>query len=96
MNIIYRVHAVKRMFERDVSKECVEDVLLNGEIIENYPEDKPYPSFLILGFCGERAVHIVFSKDGEPGPVSVKLYNKLRAIQYGDEPDPYGWVTVLE
>ena len=38
----------------------------------------------------------VFSKDGSPGPVSEKLYNKLRAIQYGDEPDTHGWVTVVE
>jgi branched-chain amino acid aminotransferase len=34
-----------------------------------------------------------FGKEGEPGPISVKLYNKLRAIQYGDEEDKYGWVT---
>ncbi len=38
----------------------------------------------------------VFSKDGEPGPISLKLYNKLRAIQYGDEPDVHGWVTIVE
>ena len=38
----------------------------------------------------------VFSKDGKAGPVSEKLYNKLRAIQYGDEPDPFGWVRILE
>lgn len=38
----------------------------------------------------------VISKDGKPGPWSTKLYNKLRAIQYGDESDPYGWVTVLD
>lgn len=38
----------------------------------------------------------IFSKEGEPGPVSLKLYNKLRAIQYGDEADRYGWVTVLD
>ncbi|NDV45626.1 branched-chain amino acid aminotransferase [Paludibacter sp. 221] len=38
----------------------------------------------------------VFSKDGKPGPISEKLYNKLRAIQYGDEPDTHGWVTVVE
>ncbi len=38
----------------------------------------------------------VFSKDGKPGPVSEQLYHKLRAIQYGDEPDPYGWVTVVD
>lgn len=37
----------------------------------------------------------VFSKDGEPGPVSTRLYNKLRNIQYGIEPDVHGWVTVL-
>ena len=37
----------------------------------------------------------VFSKDGEPGPVSTKLYNKLRAIQYGDEEDKLGWITIV-
>ena len=37
----------------------------------------------------------VFSKDGKPGPVCEKLYHQLRAIQYGDVPDQYGWVTIL-
>lgn len=36
------------------------------------------------------------SKDGNPGPICEKLYNKLRAIQYGDETDPYGWVEIIE
>jgi hypothetical protein len=27
----------------------------------------------------------------EPGAWSLKLYDKLLAIQNGDEPDPYGW-----
>jgi branched-chain amino acid aminotransferase len=31
----------------------------------------------------------------EPGKWSVKLYNKLRAIQYGDEPDNYGWTEIV-
>lgn len=38
----------------------------------------------------------VFSEDGVAGPVCTKLYNKLRAIQYGDEPDKYGWITIIE
>ena len=38
----------------------------------------------------------VFSKDGKPGATSEKLYNKLRAIQYGDEPDTRGWITIVE
>ena len=37
----------------------------------------------------------VFSKDGKPGPVCEKLYHKLRAIQYGDDEDIHGWVTIL-
>lgn len=38
----------------------------------------------------------VISKDGNAGPISTKLYNKLRAIQLGDEPDTHGWVTILD
>ena len=37
-----------------------------------------------------------FSKDGKPGAICEKLYNKLRAIQYGDEPDTHNWVTIVE
>jgi branched-chain amino acid aminotransferase len=32
----------------------------------------------------------------EPGEVCTKLYEKLRAIQYGDEADKYGWVTIVD
>jgi len=37
-----------------------------------------------------------YCKDGKPGPVSLKLFNKLVGIQYGDEPDEFGWITVLD
>jgi branched-chain amino acid aminotransferase len=32
----------------------------------------------------------------EPGKISSQLYNKLRAIQYGDEPDRHNWITFVE
>lgn len=38
----------------------------------------------------------IIAKDGKPGPMSTKLYNELRGIQYGDRPDKHGWVTVIE
>lgn len=38
----------------------------------------------------------IYSKDGSPGKICESLYNKLRAIQYGEEEDKYGWVTILE
>jgi len=61
------------------------------------------------GACGTAAVispiHKVYDPgedktyvigNGEPGPVSTRLYQHLTAIQLGDEPDQHGWVTVLE
>jgi branched-chain amino acid aminotransferase len=36
-----------------------------------------------------------FSKDNKPGPVSTKLYDQLRAIQFGDAPDKHNWITYL-
>ncbi|MCM1451381.1 MAG: branched-chain amino acid aminotransferase [Clostridium sp.] len=37
----------------------------------------------------------VISKDGNPGPITTALYNKLRAIQLGEEEDIHGWNTIL-
>jgi branched-chain amino acid aminotransferase len=37
-----------------------------------------------------------YCKDGNPGPVSMKLYNKLVGIQNGYEKDEFGWMTVVE
>ncbi len=36
-----------------------------------------------------------YCEDGKAGPKSTMLYNKLRAIQYAEEPDPYDWVEVI-
>lgn len=44
----------------------------------------------------EKGLSYVFSEDGKPGPISEKLYNKLRGIQLGEEPDTHGWVTIVE
>ncbi|KGN73354.1 branched-chain amino acid aminotransferase [Porphyromonas macacae] len=38
----------------------------------------------------------IISKDGKAGPTCEKLYNKLRAIQYGEEPDTHNWVMILD
>ncbi len=37
-----------------------------------------------------------YAKDGKAGPWSTRLFQKLQAIQYGDEPDVHGWVTMLD
>jgi branched-chain amino acid aminotransferase len=37
-----------------------------------------------------------YCKDGKPGVETMKLYKKLTAIQCGDEPDPFGWITIVD
>lgn len=37
-----------------------------------------------------------YCKDGKAGPLSTKLYERLRGIQYGDIPDTHGWNTIIE
>jgi len=55
--LIFRVHAIQRMFERGIRKEDVRQILLTGAVIEEYPEDAPYPSRLVLGWRGQRPLH---------------------------------------
>jgi len=62
MKFIYREHALKRMFERDIPQNEVVDTVLNGEIIEEYPNDYPYPSYLALKFF-KKPLHVVFAKN---------------------------------
>jgi branched-chain amino acid aminotransferase len=37
-----------------------------------------------------------YCKNGEPGPVQMKLYRKLVDIQTGDAPDEFGWISIVE
>ncbi|HUX94163.1 MAG TPA: branched-chain amino acid aminotransferase [Bacteroidales bacterium] len=37
-----------------------------------------------------------YCRDGKPGPVSMKLYDRLTAIQCGDAEDTFGWITIVE
>lgn len=40
----FRVHAIRRVFQRQVSPYDIRQVLETGETIEDYPDDIPYPS----------------------------------------------------
>jgi branched-chain amino acid aminotransferase len=66
--------------------------------------------FVETGACGTAAVitpiaKIVdpdknkiyeYCKDGKPGPLSMRLYDKLMAIQCGDAEDEFGWTTIVD
>ena len=62
---VFRVHAIQRMFERRITEDDVSHVLETGEVIESYEKDTPYPSRLLLGFCGSRPLHVVVADNQE-------------------------------
>jgi len=53
------------MFDRGIGKEAVIEVVTNGETIAEYPDDKPYPCKLILGFIGDTPLHVVLAEDND-------------------------------
>ena len=61
--MIFSGHAIRRMFEREVSSKEVIAVVESGEVTESYPDDLPYPSFLMLGFISGRAIHVVVAQE---------------------------------
>jgi len=87
-----------RQLAKDMGLEVEERAILTEELAE----------FDEIGACGTAAVispiKRVYDADldkeylygTEPGKISVQLYNKLRGIQYGTEPDPHGWTTIIE
>jgi len=57
-------------------------VVESGEVLEVYPEDTPFPSRLLLGFTGNRPIHVVAADD--PG-------GDVTHVVTTYEPDPDQW-----
>ncbi len=65
--VIFSGHAVQRMFERHIDRDAVLDIVRDGETIAEYPDDQPFPSRLLLGFCAGRPIHVVVGFDRDSG-----------------------------
>jgi hypothetical protein len=81
MNLIFRNHALKRMFERDIDIEDIKHVIETGKFIVDYPEDQPYPSCLLLGWKENKPLHIVYAKSELDEIIIITAYY----------PDPLIW-----
>ncbi|MBU2766286.1 DUF4258 domain-containing protein [Acidithiobacillus ferrivorans] len=51
------------MFQQAITEEAVLYTLGNGQIVEEYPDDHPYPSRLMLGNHDGRPLHVVVAYD---------------------------------
>ena len=69
--VLFRVHALQRMFERNISAKKVSQALQSGETIEDYSSEMPEPSQLVLGFQGKRPFHMVTSENPETNEITI-------------------------
>lgn len=75
-------HAFERLFARDIPPEAIARIVREGETIASYPEDKPFPSVLLLGFEKGGPVHVVVARNPTTGIcIVVTVYR----------PDPELW-----
>ena len=62
--ILWTAHALERLQERDISVDDVKNCIMNGEVIEEYPNDFPNPSALIFGCALDgKILHVVCGID---------------------------------
>ena len=69
--ILIRQYALQRMFEQQMfgqpqsnMMECIRTVLLHGHVVENYPDDTPYPTSLRLGHDKHcKPLHVVVAEN---------------------------------
>jgi hypothetical protein len=82
MALIFTTHALRRMRLRRILVREVREALRAPVLVENYPEDVPYPSRLILGWVSNRPIHLVVADEPVEGhTIVVTVY----------EPDPEQW-----
>lgn len=62
--VLWKKHALERMMEREISRAQVLQAITQGQIIENYPDDYPVPSFLFLAYEPE-PLHVVVAYDAQ-------------------------------
>lgn len=80
--MIFRDHATRRMMQRGIRARDIRFVLEHGEVIEEYPNDTPYSSQLLLGWVRGRPLHVVAAENPTLAETNIiTVY----------EPDPNQW-----
>ena len=71
----FSAHAQRERLADDLDVIEIEQALLNGEILEQYPSDPRGESCLVLGFSGARPIHVVlgWASRAEPERTTLRV-----------------------
>ena len=68
--VFFTRHAAERCRQRGITAKDIKDAVMNGEVIEDYPDDFPFPSCLILGSVAKiKPLHVCMSDEGSGGRI---------------------------
>ncbi len=79
----YALHAVDQSILKHITRQEVEEAMVTGEVIEDYPTDKYGPSCLVFGVTStNRPIHLQRTYPDDPKVKIITVY----------EPDPNKWI----
>ncbi|MBE7438215.1 MAG: DUF4258 domain-containing protein [Spirochaetales bacterium] len=74
-------HAMERIVSRDIHIGSLPAVIAASAVIEEYLDDRPHPSYLLLGFAGKSPLHLVVARTETMECILITAYY----------PDPEQW-----
>lgn len=86
--IAFKKHTLLRMHQRSITAREIQQALICCDLVSEYPDDRPLPSFLVLGYTEKgRPLHVVVAVDvAEPMLWIITVY----------EPDGTRWNKALK
>ena len=83
--LYWTYHVNMRMRGRSISRAILTDSIDTYEIIETYPEDRYFPTYLVFARHGSDVIHVVFAADVEGGNVRVVTAYRPAATEWDNE-----------
>ena len=78
-----REHAGRRMRSRNITPQDIREVILSGEIIEEYPEHFYGPCCLVYGrTAGGRDLHVVLSFPPKGGVITAYVPDEAESTDF--------------
>ena len=88
--VVLTQHFLERIGKRGIALSDIKSAIACGEIIEQYLDDYPHPSVLVLGYSKDKPVHIVVGLGGGfvwlitayyPSPEVWEMDHKTRKVE---------------
>jgi hypothetical protein len=84
LKLVFRLHALARMAQRGFHPDEIRVSIHTAIPVEQYPQDQPYPSCLLLLWMGQRPVHIVAANNDDDGETIIITVYEPDSLKWDD------------